>query len=400
MKSINQILKMLPTPNLISGPGSCGEFVLSLQKEKVKRILVVSTAGPESVLFEDKLQPSLDAAEEIEWCLFDKVEPDPPIRIVEEGIELARQKKVDAIVAFGGGSSIDTAKVIAAVATNGLNVDNVIGEDKISGPVLPLFAIPTTAGTGSEVTHIAILSDERDQFKKGITSPKIIPKYAILDPLLTLRKPPSLTANTGLDALSHALEAYNSVNATILTDMYAKEAMTLILENIHQVYTQGNDVEARYKMLLGSHLAGIAFSNAGVTAAHALAYPLGAKYHIPHGASVMLLLPAVIEYNSVGNEQRYRELSALFTGKSVDACQPDEVIGVLNVLCDALNMPANLQEVGVEESLLDEFAEAALKVVRVLRNNPRPITTVEHSGEIYRNAYRYDRTAKQKQQKN
>ena len=391
MKSINETWEKLPTPSLLTGPGSTKETPSLINKLGAKKVLMVMINGPEIDLFNTYLKPNLNAAEGISWTLFDKVEPDPSIRIIEEGVAMAKAEKIDVVIALGGGSSIDAAKVIAALANSDQKVDDIIGEDKITGSPLPLIAIPTTAGTGSEVTHIAILSDERDQLKKGITSPKIIPAYSILDPILTISKPPSLTANTGLDALSHAVEAFTSVNATLLTNVFAREAITLILGNIRIAYTDGKNVEARYRMLLGSHLAGIAFSNAGVTAAHALAYPLGARYHISHGASVMLLLSSVLEYNCAGNEELFKQLSSLFTGKPAEECQPVDVINELNALCETLNMPANLEAVDVDETLIPEFSESALKVVRLLRNNPRPITDTEDTRWIYERAYRYDR---------
>lgn len=379
---------VLPRPPIIFGCGRAQEAGKALEQLGVNRALVVMTGGGEVALFEEKIRPFLGAVK-CEVCC--EVVPDPPIDLVEKIVASAKQSGVDGVLAVGGGSAIDAAKIVAALIHSPQEVRDIIGENKITGNVAPLIAIPTTAGTGSEVTHIAILSEPGNDLKKGVVSPKIVPQLAILDPELTQGMPPSLTANTGLDALSHAVEAFVSKNASIFSDTFAIKAIELLVEYLPKAFNNPLDLEARGAMLLGSHMAGIAFSNAGVTAAHAFAYPIGARFHIPHGASVLLMLPAVLEFSAIGNEARFCELGQILNRHSNRDVTPLSAVAVINQLCRDLAMPDNLKAVGVPEDGLLSFAQSALTVERLLKNNRRPIDSIEKAIRIYERAFNYDR---------
>jgi len=248
--------------------------------------------------------------------------------------------------------------------------------------------IPTTAGTGSEVTPIAILSDEGEKLKKGIVSPYLYPAISILDAELTAALPPHVTAATGMDALIHAIEAYTSVNATAITDMYCVKAIELLYRNIRIAYAKGDNLDARAAMMEGAMLAGIGFANAGVTAVHAFAYPIGAEFHIPHGIANTLMLPHVIRFNVLGNLEKFALLAEPF-GISVDGLDAlaivDKVIATIDRLVDDLRVPRHLADFKVKEKDIPMLADGVMKVTRLLANNPRTLT-LEDAKRIYKAA--------------
>jgi alcohol dehydrogenase len=287
---------------------------------------------------------------------------------------------------MGGGSPLDIAKVCAILVTNVSPVSELFGVDMVPEPGLKTILIPTTAGTGSEVTPIAILSDEHEKLKKGIVSPRLFPAAAILDPELTVGLPPHVTAATGLDALIHAVEAYTSKNANSLSDILARQAIKLIFGSIRKAFANGDDLEARSKMLEGSLLAGMAFANAGVTAVHAFAYPIGAEFHIPHGVANSIMLPPVMEFNMLGNLEKFSEIAEIF-GEPVTGRNQRErarlMVSAIRELVDDLQIPASLSQFGVHESHIPELARGVMKVTRLLANNPRQITQSD-AEKIYR----------------
>jgi len=314
-----------------------------------------------------------------ENCVTDNYE------IIYEAEKVVKEHHVDVIIGIGGGSSLDIAKVTAISATNDGDITEYFGIDLVKQPGLNTILIPTTAGTGSEVTPIAILSDTREKLKKGVVSAYLLPSVAILDPGLTLSLPPKVTASTGMDALIHAIEAYTSIHATFMTDMLAVKAIELIYNNIRAAYANGMNIAARGNMLRGSMLAGIAFANAGVTAVHAFAYPIGAEFHIPHGVANTIMLIPVMKFNFLGNLSKFAALAGIF-GENVSGLSKrkaaDLAIETLTVLAEDLNVPKNLREFGVEEKHIPELAEGAMKVTRLLANNPR-ILTLKDAKEIY-----------------
>jgi alcohol dehydrogenase class IV len=378
-------MKILPLPEIHIGKESLDMLIPSLERVSAGRVLVVTDPGIVTAGIYDEIKIILDGAK-LDIVLFDQVEPDPGIRLVEELVEIARSKKVDAVIALGGGSSIDAAKVSAALVENEGSVRDYIGIDLLKRPGLPTIVLPTTAGTGSEVTPVAVLSDEDERLKKGIASPKLIPTVALLNPAFTVKMPPSVTAFTGMDALIHALEAFISVNASDFSDAVALKAVRLISENIRTAFTDGEDRTAREAMLLGSLMAGIAFANAGVAAVHAFAYPLGGIFHIPHGLANSVMLPVIMEYNMAGNEKKYIELARAMTGEFTDDIGPKSAVAFINTLSDDLAIPRNLKALDIPESAVEEMAAGAMQVTRLLVNNPRKID-LDDAIRIYTDVY-------------
>ncbi len=382
---MENIMKILPMPEVFAGEKSLNELTNILSKLKASKTLVVTDKGIINAGIYDKVKEILESTKQ-QIVLFDNVLPDPSIKLVNEVAQLARREKADVVIGLGGGSSIDTAKVAAALVNNDKNINEYIGIDLLENNSLPIIAIPTTAGTGSEVTPIAILSDEEEQLKKGIVSSKIIPQYAILEPALTLGLPPHITAATGMDALTHAIEAYTSVNANEYTDALALKAVKLIGENIKTVYDDGKNSEARTNMLLGSLLAGIAFANAGVAAVHAFAYPLGGMFHIPHGLANSVMLSTIMEYNAVECEEKFKELASVFMNKPKTEVSAQTACEYVNMLCEYLKIPKNLQELKIPEDSIEQMAESVMKITRLLVNNPRKIT-LDDALKLYKKAY-------------
>ena len=251
------------------------------------------------------------------------------------------------------------------------------------------IAIPTTAGSGSEATPIAILSDVQEKLKKGIVSHFLFPDVSILDPVLTIGLPPEITASTGMDALVHAIEAYTSINATSLTDILAFKAMGLIYDNLRTAYANGSNLDARNQMLMASNLAGISFANAGVTAVHAFAYPIGGEYHLPHGVANALMLPHVMRFNMLGNLAKFADIAVAF-GERVEKLSRLEsaeiAINAVERLANDINVPRRLRDFDITDKDIPRLAEGVLKVTRLLANNPRRVT-LKDAIHIYESAY-------------
>jgi alcohol dehydrogenase len=382
---MNRVALFRTTPRILMGPGSIkqlGQEVLSL---KGKRVVMVTDRG---VIQAGLIGPAQDALEKagIQCRVFDGVEPDPRYEIVLNCAGLLADEKADVVIGFGGGSPIDIAKTAAVMVANEGPITQYFGIDMIPKAGLPTIMVPTTAGTGSEVTPIAILSDEGEKLKKGIVSSYLLPSVALLDPELTLGLPPQITAATGMDALIHAIEAYTSVNATNITDMLAFQAMDLLYHSIRSAYANGKNLEARSKMMEGSLLAGMAFANAGVTAVHAFAYPIGAEFHIPHGVANTLMLPHVMKFNLLGNLEKFAEMAEAFgisTAHLDDLTAAETAVEAIKRLAEDLRVPKHLAEFGVKEDDLPSLAEGVMKVTRLLANNPRMVS-LEDAIEIYR----------------
>ena len=375
------------TPRIVMGPGAIGQIGDEIRKMKAKKVLLVTDKG---IVEAGLIKPALESLEksEINHAAFDGVEPDPRYEIAADCVSMIRREKADLVIGFGGGSAIDIAKSAAIMATNEAPIAEYFGIDLIPQPGLPTVMVPTTAGTGSEVTPIAILSDEGEKLKKGIVSPYLFPSVAILDPELTLGLPPNITASTGMDALIHAIEAYTSVNATDMTDILAFRAMELVYHNIRTAYANGNNLPARSSMMEGSLLAGMAFANAGVTAVHAFAYPIGAEFHIPHGVANTLMLPHVMRFNLLGNLSKFADISEAFdlSIEGMDELQTAEMfVEAIERLAKDLRVPKNLSEFGISEKDVPVLAEGVMKVTRLLANNPRVIN-LEDAVEIYKAA--------------
>jgi len=374
-------MRVLPTPDCFIGSGAVSELTRALRSLEARKVLVVTDPGVLRAGIYERIKTALaEAAVGVE--LFDQVKPDPSTTFVQSVGERARQARVDAVIGLGGGSSIDTAKMAAALAANRREVDEYLGGAAFEKPVLPILAVPTTAGTGSEATHIAILSDEAAQVKKGLVSVRLMPRFAFLDPELTLGLPPAITATTGMDALCHAIESFTSVNASQYSEVLSLRAIELLNGHIVEAFRNGGNALAREKMLLGSFLAGIAFANAGVTAVHAFAYPLGGMFHVAHGLANSLMLPVILRFNAVSARERFQPIGRLMSQGGT----ADTVVQRVEELLGILQLPRNLAAVGIPADALEPMAQAVVQITRLLNNNPRKVT-LQDARAIYREAF-------------
>lgn len=371
MNLLNSFSFELPT-KIEYGVGVTKSLVDVIKNENYKRLLLVSDEG---VVRSDLLQQVSDLldAHHLKWELFDRVEPNPKDYNVEEGTETARRLGADCLVAVGGGSPIDCAKAIAVVARQGGAVRDYEGPGKIGPDVLPLIAIPTTAGTGSEVTFSSVITDSGEKFKFSIKDPKIAPRVALIDPEMTLTMPPALTAATGMDALTHAIEAFTARASEPLADAAALYAIELIGAYLKSAVADGDNLEARAGMLLGSVLAGIAFSHSDVAAVHCVAEALGGKYDAAHGVCNAVVLPAVMAYNLEYCKAQYARIAVAMglTCENIDEGARQAVAAVEQLAVD-VRLP-KFGSLGVRESDLAELAANSFKNGSNI-DNPRPMT--------------------------
>ncbi|MDF1670245.1 MAG: iron-containing alcohol dehydrogenase [Roseovarius sp.] len=319
--------------------------------------------------------------------LFDGIEPDPKASTVTDAVAVAKLHDCACVIGFGGGSSMDVAKMIALLANSDQPLDEIYGVNQAKGTRLPLILVPTTAGTGSEVTAVSILTTGTEE-KKGVVSPIILPDIALLDADLTLGLPPHITAATGVDAMVHAIEAFTSrsVNNNPISKTLAKQALDLLGANIREAVFNGSNKTARSNMLLGSMLAGQAFANSPVAAVHAFAYPVGSLFHVPHGLSNALVLEAVMRFNAPECCAEYSELAPhvfpeIETNRSSQTVAAEfiERLGKLNV---ELGLEAGLQHVGISKSDIPRLASDAMNQTRLLINNPKEVG-LEDAARIY-----------------
>jgi alcohol dehydrogenase class IV len=376
------------TKRILFGVGSVEKIGMEAQLLKAKKVLIITDPGVIQAGLLQNIEKPLQSVG-LPFVIFDRVEADPRIEVVEKSLEKAKKEEIDLIVGFGGGSSLDIAKVTSILITNPGKIDGFFGIDLVPNPGVPVILVPTTAGTGSEVTPIAILSDTKEKLKKGIVSPTLFPEVAIIDPKLTVGLPPSVTAFTGMDALTHAIEAYYSINATDLSDLLAFRAMGLLSKNIRKAFAHGENLTARSNMMEGSLLAGIAFANAGVGAVHAFAYPLGGEFHLAHGLTNTLMLPYLMRYNILGCPDKFAQMARAFGEKIEGLSELDGAemaVKFVERLSDDIRVPRRLRDVGIPEKAIPGLAEAAMKVTRLLANNPRKMT-LEDAIAIYKSAY-------------
>ncbi len=374
---------------IVNGPGAAKE-VGSFAKTLGKKALIVTDVNLEKVGLLSDIKNVLEVGG-VSFAVYDKVVAEPTMEYAEDGLKIFKESQADFLIAVGGGSPIDTAKAIGALANNPGKVSDFMGANKIPKPGAPLIAIPTTAGTGSEVTQFTVITDTSKDVKMLIASPHIMPRVALVDPLMTLKMPPSITMATGLDALTHAIEAYVSVKAQPITDALALEAIRLIAANLRQAWSNGDNLEARTNMIIGSLVAGLAFSNSSVALVHGMARPIGAYFHVPHGISNASLLPAVIEFSIPGNPKRYAAIAEAMgevtEGLSLlDAAYlAAEAVQRLN---QDLKVPT-LRGLGAEEKKFNQVVKqmaADALASGSPNNNPRKATQ-EEIVELYHRAY-------------
>jgi alcohol dehydrogenase len=355
-----------------------------------------------------ELMQTLSSAR-LETAIYSGTIAELPASSILDGLEMGKVLGADLVIGIGGGSCLDAAKVIALLLSHGGQPSDYYGEFKVPGPVLPLIAIPTTSGTGSEVTPVAVVSDPDRAVKVGIASPHLIPHTAICDPELTYTCPPGLTAFSGADALTHAIEALTNLRRPVdaktvhehvfvgknaFSDQHALEAIRLIAGNLRAACKDGSDRMARDGLMMGSTLAGLAFGTAGTAAAHAVQYPVGALTHTPHGMGVAVMLPYVMEFNKGHAEAEMAEIAdAMNVGAGLDRAEKAAAaIDAVTALFAAIGIPASLRDLGMSEDKLAWTAEAAMGATRLVKNNPRPLDLASMSTLITA-AFEGDRTA-------
>lgn len=397
------LFEFFSTKNIVFGNGSIKKLVKIIGRYDAKNVLIVTDQGIKNAGILKIVTDLLEQAE-LNYAVYDKTLPEPPVYSAVECHEFAKKQEADVIIGLGGGSSIDLAKVTALLLKYGGHPkDYFAGENLVPGPIAPLIAIPTTAGTGSEVTSVAVVNDTENNIKVGISDNHLRPAVALLDPELTIGLPPYITACSGIDALSHAIEAYTAKDfkyiqaegellfqgANPISDALAIEAIQLIVKNLTLAVQQGSNLEARSNMLLGSLLAGMAFSNAGTALAHALAYPIGGFSKSPHGLLTGLLLPYVMEYNAEVVPEKLVKIAEAF-GINVKELEQEEAayaaVEEVYKLVEKIGLPTKLSDIGIQEDALQEIAEKALPIERLVRNNPR-VSTVDSLLGLLKKAY-------------
>lgn len=348
-----------------------GEEAKALEREGA---LVVADEGVAKAGILERITDRLEAAD-VEYAVFSDVSPNPRDVEVEAGVELARAQGCGLLVAVGGGSVIDCSKAIGTILSNGGRVQDYEGLGKLTKPIPPLIAVPTTHGTGSEVTFWYVITDEKEKRKVDGGSPLMAASVALVDPGLTLSLPPSLTAATGIDALTHALEAYTVLPSEPLTDSLALTAIELIGRSLKRAYANGGNREARYDVTLGSLLAGVSFGNSDVGAVHCISETLGGYYDVPHGVANAIYLPIVVEYNLMSDPERFARIARALAA-STDGIRhvvgAEDLVGMLKRLNKDLGIPT-AREVGVKDEDLPALADLCMRNVSV-ESNARVMT--------------------------
>ena len=378
-------ITLLQPQKIVFGTGCIKNLVDDYQKLGFKRLFVL-TAPPIRPLIEEPLAVLAEGGISIK--VVQDIVAEPTVNDFKRILEQARRFGADSVVGIGGGSVLDVTKLVASFINSEQQVEDCFGTGFIKAKGLWFACLPTTAGTGSEVSPNAILLDERDHLKKGIVSPYLIADAAYVDPKLTWSVPAKVTADTGMDALTHCIEAYTNKFAHPTVDIYALQGIRLIAANLEKAVKNGHDVEAREALALGSLYGGLCLGPVNTAAVHALSYPLGGEFHIPHGLSNAILLPSVMKFNRPANLRRYAEV-ALALG-----CEPgqdaDETaqhgVEFIYRLAEAVGIPQKLTDLGIPQTAVPGMAKAAMEVQRLLKNNPREVTE-QDALNIYNSLY-------------
>ena len=376
-------------PRIICEAGALQEVGSVFRGLGAQRVILVCDPGIVSLGFAGQAQAVLETAG-CEVAVFDQVALDPSSTLVEQAVKQAQGFKADGVLGLGGGSSLDAAKLVALLINSEQSLEDLYGTDKAQGQRTPLVLMPTTSGTGSEVTWVSVITDAQ-QRKQAVYSPQLLPDVAILDPQLTLGLPAKVTAATGLDAMVHAIEAYTSrTRKNPISDGLATSALALLGANLPKVLANGRDLEARTAMLQGSLMAGMAFVNASVAAIHALAYPLGARFHIPHGHANALVMAPVIRFNLASAQRHYAELAAhLLPGQDFDneASAAEAFVQAVEGLVKASGLEQRLSNLNVDQASLPVMAsEVVVGIRRLIDSNPCDMTEQDVEA-IYRSIY-------------
>jgi len=378
-------ITLLQPPRIVFGDGcapQCAEFLV---QREVKRVLLVSSSPVLPALGE--VMAALKKSG-VEMVSAPPVDCEPTRALFEKVLQAARAGKVDGVLGIGGGSAMDVAKLAAALVRGNQTAGEVFGINLLRGRELPLVCLPTTAGTGAEVSPNAILLDESAELKKGVVSPHLVPDAAFVDPRLTISVPPAVTAATGLDALTHCIEAYANKFAHPMVDIYALQGIRLISANLVRAVRNGDDLEARTALALGSLCGGLCLGPVNTAAVHALSYPLGGRFHVAHGVSNAVLLPHVLRFNCSAAPERYAEISEALgiAGNGSPQSTAEHGVEFLSALSRQCGVPQKLSEFGIPRAAIPALAKAAMRVTRLLKNNLRPLTEAD-AVRIYEAAY-------------
>ncbi len=378
-------ITLLQPQKIVFGTGCIQKLVDEYLQLGYKRLFVL-TAPPIRPLINDALAALEKAGTALE--VFQDIVAEPTVNDFKNILQVAHDFKADSVVGIGGGSVLDVTKLIAAFLNSDQQVEDCFGTGFIQKKGLWFACLPTTAGTGSEVSPNAILLDERDHLKKGIVSPYLIADVAYVDPQLTWTVPAKVTADTGMDALTHCIEAYTNKFAHPSVDIYALQGIRLIAANLVRAVKDGKDVEAREAMAFGSLYGGLCLGPVNTAAVHALSYPLGGEFHIPHGLSNAILLPSVMKFNMPSSVKRYAEVAIAM------GCEPGKDdyetaqrgVDFIYQLAEAVGIPKKLTDLGIPQTAVDGMAKAAMEVQRLLKNNPR-VVTEQDARDIYNSLY-------------
>ena len=361
---------------IVHGFGALQDLSDEVKRLGGSKVLIITDPGIKGAGILDAVRQVVERAG-IACGAFSEVEPDPKVEVVATSLEAAKAFQPNLIVGVGGGSSLDISKVTSVMLTNGGQIDSYFGMELVPSPGVPLILIPTTAGTGSEVTSIAVLSDTKNNVKKGIVSEHMYARVVMLDPELTLGLPARITAMTGMDALVHAMESYTGRRATVFTDTLNLQAIRMIASNLRKAYANGSNRYARENMLYASCLAGMAFSNTQNGLDHALALAIGGRYHLPHGLLTAFICPWVMDYNLMAVPEKFVHIAEAFgedtTGVSEVEAARLAVMAVQDLL-DDVGISYKLSTYGVPQEEFPAIAKATVAAVRLISNNPRDVT--------------------------
>ena len=386
-------ITLLQPQKIVFGTGCIQTFVEDYLKLGCQRLFVL-TAPPILPLIEEPLDTLRKAGISIETC--QNILAEPTVNDFKAILDIARRFNADSVVGIGGGSVLDVTKLVAAFINSDQQVEDCFGTGFVKAKGLWFACLPTTAGTGSEVSPNAILLDERDHLKKGVVSPFLIADAAYVDPQLTWTVPAKVTADTGMDALTHCIEAYTNKFAHPAVDIYALQGIRLIAANLERAVKDGQDVEAREALAFGSLYGGLCLGPVNTAAVHALSYPLGGEFHIPHGLSNAILLPSVMKFNAEACPERYADvalaLTASQTSQTSHTSNTSETslaqrgVEFIYQLAEAVGIPRKLTDLGIPQTAVDGMAKAAMEVQRLLKNNPREVTE-QDARDIYNSLY-------------
>lgn len=371
---------------IVAGQDAIADLVPRIKRYgDFKHVVIVTQPSIKAMGVIDRIVTELSQAGITSRCLTD-VKPEPTVANIQQVFSSLASEPVDLFIGIGGGSVLDAAKLLSVLMTDPVDVMSLIGIDRVSKPGIPTVLIPTTSGTGSEVTPNAIVTIPEQELKVGIISRHLLPMMVIIDPVLTISLPPNITAATGMDAFTHALESYISTKANPISDMFALESIRLISGNLLQAYHHGSDLQARESVLLGSMYGGMALSSSGTAAVHALAYPLGGKFNITHGVANSMLLPHVMRFNMDAIQDRLGHVACamgLQVGTEGGKAVSEAVNRRIFEWTLEMRIPQDLRAFGVTDDDVGELAVAASKVTRLLHNNPKPMN-IDDIGAVYR----------------